>query len=144
MPEIVHVSPPGVFRRMIDGRPLYSTLTVIKSAEGARLILAGQVSAREDGQVVGKGDMTAQIRQVCENIGRALRHAGADFKDLVRTVTYTVDVPEYFRCAGVRAEYFGSPPPPSTLLGVTRLADPDFLVEIEGEAVIPLGRLRNA
>ncbi|MEK6711266.1 MAG: RidA family protein [Nitrospinota bacterium] len=144
MTEIVHLSPPGIFRRVLNGRPLYSSVTVIKASGQARVILAGQVSADADGRVVGKGDMAAQLRQVCENLRAGLAHVGAGFGDVVRTVTYTVDIPAYFRCMEVRFEYFASPPPPSTLLGVTRLADLDFLVEIEAEAVIPLERLRNA
>ena len=144
MVELVHLWPPGMFCRAINGKPIYSSVTVVKATDHARVILAGQVSARPDGELVGKGDMTAQIRQVCESIRAGLDHVGATFRDVVRTVTYTVDVPEYFRCQGVRFEYFAAPLPPSTLLGVSRLADPDFLVEIEAEAVIPLERLRNA
>ncbi|MBI4252256.1 MAG: RidA family protein [Candidatus Tectomicrobia bacterium] len=144
MVELVHLWPPGMFCRAISGKPIYSSVTVVKASDHARIILAGQVSARPDGELVGKGDMAAQIRRVCESIRAGLEHVGAGFRDVVRTVTYTVDVSEYFRCQGVRFEYFAPPLPPSTLLGVSRLADPDFLVEIEAEAVVPLERLRNA
>ncbi len=83
-----------------------------------------------------------QVSEEANRVGNALIKLGAGFGDVVRTVTYTTDVEEYFRCQAVRFEYFTHPAPTSTLLGVPRLADPDFLVEIEAEAVIGADRLR--
>jgi enamine deaminase RidA (YjgF/YER057c/UK114 family) len=134
--------PKGMFARVIDGNPIYTSVIVVESADHARIHIAGQVSADENGAVVGRGDMRAQIQQVCECIRAGLEAAGANFGDVVRTVTYTTDIEEYFRCQDVRFEYFTHPAPTSTLLGVSRLADPDFLVEIEAEAVIDSGRLK--
>lgn len=141
--EIHHLLPNGMFARVIDGKPLYSSVVVVKSADHARIHFAGQVSATSDGQVIGKNDMRTQIKQVCECIKAGLEHVGGIFSDVVRTVTYTTDVDEYFRCQNVRFEYFTHPLPTNTLLGVSRLADPGFLVEIEVEAVMSPDRLRN-
>lgn len=140
--SVHHLMPEGMFARVIDGEPIYSSVIVARSADHARIHIAGQVSAGPGGEVIGKGDMGVQIKQVCECLRAGLESVGASFADVVRTVTYTTDVDEYFRRQGVRFEYFKHPAPTSTLLGVPRLADPDFLVEIEAEAVLALDRLR--
>ena len=137
-----HLMPEGMFARAVEGRDLYTSVVVVRGDEHAHVYLAGQVACLPSGELVGKGDMRAQIRQVCECIKAGLEFVGAGFGDVVRTVTYTTDIEEYFRCMDVRFEYFTSPPPTSTLLGVGRLASPDFLVEIEAEAVLETERLR--
>ncbi len=142
MAKVHHLMPRGMFARVKDGNPIYTSVIVVEAADHARIHLAGQVSADESGALMGRGDMRAQIQRVCECIRAGLEAVGADFGDVVRTVTYTTDVEEYFRCQDVRFEYFTHPAPTSTLLGVSRLADPDFLVEIEAEAVIDSGRLK--
>jgi len=142
MVEVYHFMPDQMFARIIDGKPIYSSVIVVKVSDHARIHIAGQVAVGPDGDVLSKGGMRAQIRQVCKCIRAGLEHVGANFSDVVRTVTYTTDVDEYFRCQEVRFEYFAHPAPTSTLLGVTRLADPNFLVEIEAEAIIGLDRLR--
>lgn len=91
------------------------------------------------GAVVGKGDLKAQTIQVFENIQRVLAQAGATFADVVKVNTYIVNCQPkdvaIFR--EVRKSYLStSQPPASTLVGVTSLVDPDFLIEIEVVAVI--------
>ena len=142
MVEVYHLMPDRMFARVIGGKPIYSSVVVVKVSDHARIHIAGQVAAESDGEVDSIGGMRTQIRQVCKCIRTGLEHVGASFSDVVRTVTYTTDVDEYFRCQEVRFEYFTHPAPTSTLLGVNRLADPHFLVEIEAEAVIGLDRLR--
>ena len=142
MAKVHHLMPEGMFARVIDGKPIYTSVIVVEGADHARIHIAGQVSAGPDGKVIGRGDMRAQIQRVCECIRAGLEYVGAGFGDVVRTVTYTTDVEEYFRCQAVRFEYFTHPAPTSTLLGVSRLADPDFLIEIEAEAVIKADHFR--
>ena len=106
------------------------------SVEGRRLIfVAGQLARDRAGNVVGKGDMRAQIRQVGENIKAALAAAGASLADIVKTNTFVTDMDEYFRHVDVRMEYFGPALPTSTTVEVRRLAHFDFLVEIEAVAM---------
>jgi enamine deaminase RidA (YjgF/YER057c/UK114 family) len=93
-----------------------------------------------DAEPVYPGDMRAQIRQVCENIGRALRSVGADFLDVVKTTTFTTDVNQYHRVSDERFKYFQRDLPTSALIGVSSLAHEDLMVEIEVMAVIPEGR----
>lgn len=105
---------------------------------GKTLYIAGQVGADAAGKVAGPG-MVEQLEQVLKNLQTALKSQGADFSHVARITIYTTDV-DAFRApdaAAVRARYFGTHLPASTLVGVTRLASPDFKVEIEATAVLP-------
>jgi 2-iminobutanoate/2-iminopropanoate deaminase len=128
-----NIQPEDLAKRVIDGHVLYSHVVV---AEGQRMIfIAGQLARDRQGNVVGKGDMRLQIRQVGENIKAALAAAGASLSDLVKTTTYVTDIEEFFKHVDVRMEYFGAALPTSTTVEVRRLAHPDLLVEVEALAV---------
>jgi 2-iminobutanoate/2-iminopropanoate deaminase len=77
--------------------------------------VAGQLARDAQGNVVGKGDMRAQLRQVGENITTALAAAGATVNDIVKTTTYVTDIDEFFRHVDVRMEYFGALPTSTTV-----------------------------
>ncbi len=114
---------------------------VVTVTGGTLVFVAGMTSRSEkDATPVHPGDMRAQLRQVCENIGRALRSVGADFADVAKTTTFTTDVDEYHRVSDERFKYFQRDLPTSALIGVKRLAHPDLMVEIEVMAVIPTER----
>lgn len=107
------------------------------SIDGGRLIcLSGQLAWDKSGKTVGKGDMRAQFRQVGENIKAALEAAGASLSDIVKTNTYVTDMDAFFTCVDIREEYFGPGWPTSTTVEVSRLADPDAMIEIEAIAVV--------
>jgi 2-iminobutanoate/2-iminopropanoate deaminase len=128
-----NIQPEALSKRIVNGHVLYSHVVVV---EGRRTIfIAGQLARDRHGNVVGKGDMRAQLRQVGENIKAALAAAGATLNDLVKTTTYVTDIDEFFNHVDVRMEYFGALPT-STTVEVRRLAHPDFLVEVEAIAVI--------
>ena len=117
---------------------------VVTVTGGTLVFIAGMTSRSEiDAQPVHKGDMRAQLRQCCENIGRALRAVGGDYADVVKTTTFTTDVEEYHRVNDERAKYFKSDLPTSALIGVVRLAHPDLMVELEVMAVIPTERFKS-
>ena len=117
--------------------PAYSHVVV---TSGTRTIyLAGQVALDAQGVLVGAGDLGAQTVQVMRNIGLALAAAGASFADVVKITTYVVDYrPEKRAVIGqARTPFFaGRPPPASTLVGVSALAAPEWLIEIEAIAVL--------
>lgn len=116
---------------------------VVAVTGGTLVFIAGMTSRSEiDAQPVHRGDMRAQLRQCCENIGRALRAVGGDYADVVKTTTFTTDVEEYHRVNDERAKYFKSDLPTSALIGVVRLAHPDLMVELEVMAVIPTERFK--
>jgi enamine deaminase RidA (YjgF/YER057c/UK114 family) len=112
---------------------------VVKASGGTTVYLAGQTPIDAEGRVVGEDDFGAQARQVFANLRTALAAVGADFTSLVRTTTYIVNYTPELREAlqAARSEAFGDVKPASTLLGVAALANPAYLIEIEGIAVIP-------
>ena len=101
------------------------------------LYLAGQAPVDEQGRCVHPGDMRKQLEQVIHNIETVLRQANMDFTQVVRFNVYTVDVPELLAAHDHMVELLKARGcrHVGTLLGVTALADPDALVEIEVTAV---------
>ena len=109
----------------------------VVSARGGRTIyIAGQVALDAKGQLVGDGDLAAQTRQVFANLEVALKAAGATFDDVVKLNTYMRDATQVQMIRDVRGKYFTKALPASTLVEVSRLANPGFLVEIEVVAVV--------
>lgn len=112
---------------------------VVVSSAARTVYIAGQVSIDEHGALVGAGDLAAQTTQVMRNVGLALAAAGASYADIVKITTYVVNYrPEHRPIIGAaRASFFpGMPPPASTLVGVSALAMPEWLIEIEAIATI--------
>jgi enamine deaminase RidA (YjgF/YER057c/UK114 family) len=104
---------------------------------GDTVYIAGRVSAGTDGNVVGKGDPEAQVRQVWRNIEAAVKAAGGTLQNVVKTTTYVTNIQYAAAVRKVREEVFqSSSPPTSTLLVVAGLASPDYMVEIEAIAVV--------
>ena len=124
--------------------PLRKSHSQVVTVTGGTLVfIAGMTSRSEkDATPVHAGDMRAQLRQVCENIGRALRSVGGDFSDIVKTTTFITDIEEYHRVSDERLKYFKKDLPTSALIGVVRLAHPDLMIEIEAMAVIPSDRFK--
>ena len=131
--DVERIQPEGLHQRTLGGRVLYSHVV---SIEARRVIfISGQLARDRDGNIVGRGDMAAQIRQVGENLRTALQAAGVGLDDLVKTTTFVTDIDAFFRCVDVRMEYFGPALPASTTVEVRRLSHPDFLVEVDAIAI---------
>jgi reactive intermediate/imine deaminase len=109
---------------------------VVSTRGGKTIYIAGQVAFDAKGQLVGKGDLAAQTRQVFENLSIALKAAGATFANVVKANTYMRDASQVAVVREVRAKYYTKELPASTLVEVPRLANPDFLIEIEVIAVV--------
>jgi enamine deaminase RidA (YjgF/YER057c/UK114 family) len=103
---------------------------------GKTLYVAGQTSRDAQGNIVCKGDAAGQARQALENMKKVVEGAGGRMEDVAKTTVFLTDI-KYREAVGrVRQEYFKGEPPANTLLVITALADPAFLVEIE--AIVPL------
>jgi enamine deaminase RidA (YjgF/YER057c/UK114 family) len=102
------------------------------------IFLSGQTSVDEDGRPVHPDDMGAQLAQAMDNLETILREAGAELSDVVRLNVYTTDVDRYIEASGATVGRLAEAGcrPASTLLGVTSLAFPELLVEIEATAVV--------
>ncbi len=112
---------------------------VVASGPGKTIYISGQVPVSTTGEIVGKGDLKVQVKQVYENLKLCLAAAGATFDDVVKMNTYVVNYkPEYITTIReVRSGYLSSKnPPASTLAGVQALYHPDVMIEIEVIAII--------
>lgn len=122
------INPPGA------PRPTSSYAQgVLVSANAKRLIISGQVGVAPDGTM--RQGMRAQTEQVFANMRAVLAAAGMDVSNVVKIVTYCTRPDEIAAVREVRAAFFGSHTPASTFLMVPALANPDYLIEIEAEAV---------
>ncbi len=102
---------------------------------GTQVFVAGTTAVGEDGKIVGKGDPYAQAIQCFRNIEKALHEAGANFRDVVRTRMYVTDITRWEAVGRAHGQIFRDIRPAATMVEVSRLIDPDMLVEIEVEAV---------
>ncbi|HZO36147.1 MAG TPA: RidA family protein [Solirubrobacteraceae bacterium] len=107
--------------------------------EGVQRVLevAGQASTDDEGTPVHAGDMRAQVTCVADNIEAVLAEAQMSFADVVRVVIYTTDIDTFFQHYDVLTARFqaANVKPASTLIGVSRLAFPEMLVEIQATAM---------
>ena len=143
MIERFNIAPPGLYNRQLRGRYLFSPVVVVRGADHAHVYVAGKTSIQLDGSIGGIGDLRGQIGLVCQAIRTSVEYVGASLDDVVRTVTYVLDIDAYYAVAEERYRYFNNALPTNTLLAVSRLAHPDMLVEIEAEAIVEPARLKN-
>lgn len=131
-----NIQPVTLHRRTLNGRVLYSHVVALREGEVVRIHISGQLARNSVGEIIGVGDMAAQIEQVGLNLLACLEAAGGGLEDLVKTTTYVTDIDEFFRHTDIRMRFFGPGMPASTTVEVRRLSHPDFMVEIEADAVI--------
>ena len=126
------INPPTLF----DAKPLGFT-QVVRSAPGPTIYISGQTAWDVNRQLIGDGDFGTQARDALKNVGHALAAAGARPADVVQLRVYIVDyqMEHLHALAEAVVEFFGPDHlPASTLIGVQRLAFPEFLIEIEAVA----------
>jgi enamine deaminase RidA (YjgF/YER057c/UK114 family) len=101
--------------------------------------VAGTTATNPDGsgQIVGLGDMYAQARQTLENISAALAKAGVPLECVVRTRMFVTDISRQVEAGRAHGEFFREILPAASMIGVSALVNPDMLIEIEVEAIIP-------
>lgn len=112
---------------------------VVTATEGKIVFISGQVALNANNEVVGKGDLRAQVAQTFENLKRALVAVGATFDDVLKTNTYIVNyTPDMIGVVReVRSQYLPQEKAPaSTLIGVQALVFEDLLIEIEAFALL--------
>jgi len=113
----------------------FSQATTIE-ASGRLVFVSGMTARRPDGSVAGIGDIEAQTRQVCENLQAAMEAAGGTLDDICRVDVYVLDIRHFDAIHRVRAEYFKPPLPASTMVEVSKMVSPHYLIEINAIAVL--------
>lgn len=132
--SVTLMNPPGLFQPEV-----YRQVAI---ATGTRQVyIAGQVAYGPDGQLVGPGDLAAQVAQAYRNVATALAAAGATFDDVVRLTIYVVgwtieQMPAFMAGVEKVSQELQIAPAPASLIGVAVLYEPGVLVEIEATAVL--------
>jgi enamine deaminase RidA (YjgF/YER057c/UK114 family) len=106
---------------------------------GSIITVAGTAPLGPDGRTVGLGDAATQARRCLEIIAAALEKAGASMADVVRTRILLTRIDDWQAVATVHGEYFRDIRPANTIMQVSRFIDPEWLVEIEADAVVDVG-----
>ena len=133
--KVERFQPPGMDIRMQDGKAAYSHVVTV-NGPGKTIYTAGQLARDEAGNIVGPGDMRAQMEQTFKNLEACLKAAGAGWADVVKTNTYVTDYEAFSKCSDVRMRYIGVASPTSTTIQISRLAQAEAMVEIEMIAVV--------
>ena len=102
----------------------------------AILILSGQVAYAPDGGVACRGDFKGQARGAYEAIKALVESQGGTMASIVKLTTYVTDMSYRIDLAPIREEFFGKKGPASTLVEISALAHPDWMIEIEAIAVV--------
>ena len=128
-------------RKLISSGSPYEPKVGISRAVrvGTFVTVAGTAPLGSDGHTVGKGDPAAQARRCLEIIAGALEKAGASLQDVVRTRILLTRIDDWQSVAGVHGEFFRDIRPVNTIMQISRFIDPDWLIEIEADAVIDDG-----
>ncbi|MCC7193592.1 MAG: RidA family protein [Phycisphaeraceae bacterium] len=125
--------------QIIQPRSVHSTAGVGYShvaRTGNTLYIAGQVALDKNGVLVGKGDIEAQARQVYTNLLAILEEFGGGLQNIAKLTTYLTDRAHLAGFRIVRNQTLKDPFPPNTLVFISGLAQPDYLIEIEAVAVL--------
>ena len=103
---------------------------------GPYITVGGTAPLDENGKTVGIGDIAAQTKQCIETIKTALEKAGSGLEDVVRIRMLLTNIDDWKAAAEVRASYFKTVKPVDTIMQVSRFVDPDWLIEIEVDAIL--------
>jgi enamine deaminase RidA (YjgF/YER057c/UK114 family) len=123
-------------KRIYSGGPLEKKFGYCRATRVGDLVFVSGSTAMKDGQVVGVGDPAAQTRQIVATIEKALREAGSSMDEVVRYRLFVTNAEDFPAVIKVLSETFGGIHPCGTGVVVTALVHPEFVVEIEVDAVI--------
>jgi len=127
-------------RNVSSGSPYEPIVGISRAVRiGDVVAVAGTAPIGADGKTVGKGDAAAQARRCLEISRDALRQAGAELSDVIRTRFMLTRIEDWRAVAEVHGEFFRDVRPVNTIVQVSGFIDPDWLVETEVDAVVSKG-----
>lgn len=103
---------------------------------GNTIEVTGTVAVDDNGAVVGKDDPYEQTRFIIQKIEKVLLRAGATLNDVVRTRMFVTDISKWEQYGKAHGEFFGTIKPCTTMVEVSRLISPEYLIEIEATAIV--------
>ncbi|SON57146.1 Enamine/imine deaminase [Hartmannibacter diazotrophicus] len=120
-----------------NGNPMEAVVGFSRAVRvGPFIAVGGTAPVGADGKTVGVGDVAAQTRQCIEIIKAALEQAGSGLHDVVRTRIILTDINNWKAAIDVRKDYFRDVRPVDTIMAIDRFVNPEWLIEIEADAVI--------
>ncbi len=123
------------FQRAFSGAPWEKKVGYCRGIRaGERVFITGTTAVDEDGNTFAPGDAYAQTKRCLEIIEGALKELGSDLSGVVRTRMFVTDIEQLMEYGRAHEELFCDHPPCTTLIGITALARPDMLIEIEVDA----------
>lgn len=131
-------------QRVSSGSPYEPRLGISRAVAvrpGRIIAVAGTAPIGADGKTVAPGDPAAQMRRCVEIVRTALEQLGASLSDVVRTRTLLTRIEDWETVGQVHGEFFREIRPANTVMQVSRFIDPDWLVEIEVDAVVEDSRI---
>lgn len=125
-------------KRVQSGAPWESAVGYCRAIRAGQMVfVSGTAPVDDDGGAFGPGDPQAQARRCLERIDAALMQLGATHAHVVRTRMFVTDIGQWEAFGRAHAAFFGPHRPATSMVEVARLIDPEMLIEIEAEAVLP-------
>ena len=124
-------------RRISTGSPYEPKIGISRGVRSGRVIaISGTAPIGKDGRTVGVGDPSAQARRCFEIIKTAIEGLGGSLADVTRTRILLTRIEDWEQAALVHGEYFAETRPANTIVQVGRFIDPDWLIEVEADAIV--------
>jgi len=123
-------------QRVSSGSPYEPRVGLSRAVRAGRFVSISGTAPLAEGKTVGRGDPGAQARRCLEIIRRAVEDAGGSLADVVRTRILLTRIEDWEAVAAVHGEFFADIRPANTIMQIGRFIDPEWLVEIEADAVL--------
>jgi enamine deaminase RidA (YjgF/YER057c/UK114 family) len=124
-------------RRVSTGSPFEPKVGISRAVRSGKFIaVTGTAPLGKDGKTVAQGDTASQARRCLEIIQTAIEELGGELSDVTRTRILLTRIEDWEQVAAVHGEFFGNIRPANTIMQVVRFIDPDWLIEIEADAIV--------